>query len=498
MKWFAQFDPLFKRTLFTDTLIFLSILFLAFLPVFFHSFAYHNDLGFWMYGQPGKDHSTFWETGHLVMIFRPLGAIFLNLHAYALRNFTGIETLAYSRVVAVVAIALIALLIDGFLLKKTKLDRFQRVSLLLLIFVQPSWLLATMWVSNLSPGILSYLASVLAGLLFYSAVSSQEFTRRNKTVLFLVSALFLGASFLTYPPGALAFFWILFLDYAFIETASLQCKKAAAWAVFFGGVCAVSLLNHASWMEYVLCHNRFIKCSTWDAGSENQYALTLVHDLSTKVEVLSKHLQMLGGSWFTHLGGIHPFYILVSFLLLVGVFWRSSSHEPKLNRFLKTLFLTLVSVLILNIPNLVAKGQVTAFRVMAPMTVIMGIGLVRFSSYFTGLRSRVLLTAFVLVCVVSSMVTAQKYAKYYEDGWNKVLSIPSLPELCKDRKSLMDFERAFRSLDGGGWTYMVERKDMYTHSFDFGDYVFVSWVLSGTCKLLDEPGSTFENSAPGP
>jgi len=481
---------LHKSFLFDFGIIFLVIL-AGFFPALLYRYAFHNDLSIWLQGNPGHDVFRHIETGHLVLIGRPVQAVLLWIQTTFIRYFLTIHTLVLARGFAILSVALTAALLNLILIKGTQLSRCQRLTFMSLATIQPGFFIGVFWMMNFTPLVVGFGIGLLSGIIYA--------LRPVKKHSVLISAVLVAIAFLNYPPSACAFFIPMILLTAFTNKTPTILDLAKAISLF--GLSSIfGYLNHLIWIKSLLCKGGFAHCWTWTSLESGDYGMTLATHLGPKILLLGQAIKMVGVPWNTFAFGTNWMALTAAIGLIFLALWNvSASVQSPLKRIFISAMYGLGVTLVLCSANLVATGQVIGFRTLIPLGVFIAIGWVKLINLIPARKIRNLISVIaVAILTSSSAMVGLEYIPYYEESLSTLESTPEMPELCKNRYPGVDlwpFERAFRDHAAGGSPTMYPLKNSETHSFEFGIAAIPPLSISGICMLLKEPGSRYEHSA---
>lgn len=459
-----------------DTGVIAALVFAAFAPLLWTRFAFHNELGFWV-GPPG---SPFYESGHLILIGRPLLAILASLQKAVLQPFDSLLALQIVRVLSMTLLVLLASLLNRFLAVESNLTRVERIGLITISLLQPSWLAAVMSSGNMLPGVFSYLFGLLGSMVFMRALESGSMPRKlNRGAAAFV---LLGIAFYSYPPGALAFFWLPLVQEIFGKQRPSR-RRFAGTALFFGIACAILLAVDSLLIEPTLC--RIISCWTWADPTSNEYSRAVSFDLAAKAAVIVDSLQLVSMSWANLAidSSLHPAsYVavaamIVAMLLLCGT--RRRREGPASGFDWELPIRVAILAVFLNLANLATGFAIIAFRTVAPSTILLG-------TLFVLLLERVgrkvwrpyLTFSAIAVLVGCAFATTSHFSGYYRTATENLLAAPKFAETCKAETK--DFRWVYS--DPNLLQFFGPRQGRGNYS-DLGLEVLIPWALPGACRL---------------
>ncbi len=438
-----------KRHLFIDSLWKnrnLWILLLALSPSFLLTFIYHNDLSIWV----ESEWSRHVEAGHLVYFARPIGALLLDLQTNLLRMVPELWVLNASRFFSALTLLAIAWLLEKFLKERTQLSPFERSLVVLLTFLQPSWFLSVMWISNYIPVLWAHLLSLSAALLFLRPTSTSS--ARNLSLKGLALTLQV-VSILTYPPAACAFFWPLCV-LGLLAVEKPRLKVIFSQLAFFAIAGLLALTIHHLFFKPLLCGS-WVECRTWISQDSTEYSWKLVSDPLAKIDVLEDMFGLLGLSWLALIPMSLNLQWFALLPLIAPLLERSlfSMNPSAWKSFAwKAGFLALM-VLLLNSPNLVTNGSMILYRTAAAGTLLIAIAWFQLTGLISSQKLKDatrILVAFVFVAL--TFWVSWKQLGRYQMAWEKASQDPVVLEICsqgpegferlEDVPSLFEFTNA--------------------------------------------------------
>lgn len=248
-----------------------------------------------MNGSPGKDYRRFWESGHLVLFGRPLGAIFLFFQTHGLRYLREVEALTYARYFALFLLVVLGTTLNWILLLRTSLRRWERLLLLKFVFVHPAWLLGVMWVTSTVPIIVGNLLSVSAGCSFYYFYQDRALRSKKSFIWLILAGLLLMGSFYTYQAATASFFWCLLVGLAFNSGIRKNLNEGLWTFAFFGIVCGASLLFYFPFGKNLICDSGLFYCVTWVGENDSAYSLTAPGSIAKKFLALHESMSLMAG-----------------------------------------------------------------------------------------------------------------------------------------------------------------------------------------------------------
>jgi hypothetical protein len=449
-----------------STAVLFGVLLVAFAPLFFFKYSYHNDLGYWV-GLPG---SGYYESEHLVLVGRPVGAALLNLQTAFVRLFSSIYVLTFLRLVSLGLVAFLGAMLNRVLIEKTSLSRLQRIAFIGAMLLQPSWLLTVMWTTNLIPGAYAYVAGLGAAVALDRG--QQSGPRR-----WIIPTVLLAISLYCYPPGAVSFFWIP-LIHASLGNTKYQIRTFANAFGFFALVSLVCGVIQIFLFRPMICGGN--RCRTW-ATDGVLYSLQPVEDFVRKSSVLMDSLATTVASWanFGVNPTTHPSLELAAMLALaiaIGVIAMRQRRQVG-TPLIVTVVLIVAILVLLNAANLVSKFSVVAFRTVSPNTILVGITLVVITDYPGRMRKPaigVVLVAFALC----AFATAYHFAGYYAKGWS------ALTTSTQTRYGCDEDPIGVATMSDPTLARFLQPQQSGVAINDFGYEVFLPWALRGRCKVI--------------
>lgn len=249
---------------------------IAFLPLFWGNYAYHNDYYRWDY--PVGDHFPEFEI--LLWEGRPIGAYLLSLHFLFIP--WDIEAFWYSRVFAFLIVMTNGLIIAGSLQRFAKISRQTSILIGSLFVMLPSGMLNTLWATNLVPGHIGTLFSLLSFLIL------------NLTTLGILRYPLSGIMYIftlwTYPPAGMMVFTLLGGAVLFCDKDHWkEIRKSIVYqALFFMGMMFVYMVvTKFIYFPILYANNESIVIlnERMKSGKEINYTWKLIgfHQLAEKV-----------------------------------------------------------------------------------------------------------------------------------------------------------------------------------------------------------------------
>jgi hypothetical protein len=461
--WRESFRP--------GALLFL-LLFVSFAPLFWNSYVYHNDLGFWI----EHSGSGYYESGHLFLIRRPLGAVLLNLQTAIAQLFPSLVLLLAFRLFTLVLVVCLGILVNRLLEQHTGLPRLHRAAFVAALLLQPSWLLTVMWTTNLIPGAIAYLAG-LGGAIALDRVwaRSPKLISRGMAV----PALLIAASVLIYPPGALTFFWLPLIKVCF-GTSTFRFRHFVRETVFFAAVSIVALTVDEVLIRPLACLGN--TCQDWIEPGSTSYSLAPASDFVEKLGVLRDSLTTSLMSWanfaFDPLASSYPGIAAILILLLLTTV--ISIRQKKRNGTPIIVSATVILAILtgLNAANLVAKFSVVAFRTVSPDTILFGLILVAVLDSVRSIQIRKAIVGVCLAgCAVAAFGTAHHFTRYYSSGWHKLTSVTAAKNGCV----LDPAGRTLQPEPELALFFQPQQSSAALH--DFAYELFLPWTLWARCKV---------------
>lgn len=459
--------------------------------MFFFQFAYHNDLGFWAYGEPGKDHHMFWETGHLVIFFRPVGAVILNLMGWILREFRGIETLTYARAYNLILLIALALLITEWLSRKISITSRERFLFSIFTFLHPAWFLSTSWIAQSMQGLYSIGASQVGAMIYIEAL------RIRKTSLFLISGFLIVISFYIYPPGTMAAFLPFILGNILKSSSENRSHEKTfsiysilKFGIFFGAACGFALAIHRPFIQPLLCEPGpgRIWCASWVDQNSPTYNLSLATNLEAKFNLIPDLLRANFGGWVTTVLGLES----ISLPLLAVLFAICFVNSKK--QVILQLVLGIVAIVVLSLPNLVTQGSILAYRNQIALTPLLGVIAIRASNSSRFANGFIHILGACLLC--THIYLSIQILNRNQDAFHLLEKMPNLVNLCIDGEKEAKISTLYLN-EPKSDIFSVDRPGSERREMDLTLSVFAPWTYRGICHLLAFPGSPFEKSAPG-
>lgn len=387
--------------------------FFAFSPSLFYVFLYHNDHLFWELYSHGTPHR---ELGHLILFGRPLGALLLHWQSILVSYWEAPELLNFFRLIAILLLMDMIRLLEAFLKDHLTLDSTSRFMILLLTFLQPSWLLGSAWAASIIPCILSYWLALRSSVLFFWS------GHQRPSLRFFLASLLLTSAFLIYPLSTCVFFWpnLLLTTLASDERGLRELLRPLS-LFFILGILAVAL--HFLFLKNYLCSDLF-SCTTWVTIDSKEYSLKPPTSLLEKLRVLADILTLQARSWtlFFSKHENQPLHLLLaavfpfaSFLPLLS--GKTPDFAPKI--WLKSMGYFLLFVLLMNFPNLVTRGAVVVFRTLSPNSLMFSIGMVKIIHL---IRKQQLRTSIFKLTLVYHLLMFFYVAQVFSSGLSRFLA----------------------------------------------------------------------------
>jgi hypothetical protein len=206
-----------------------------------------------------------------------------------------------------------------------------------------------------------------------------------------------------------------------------------------------------------------------------------------KIQTLIELLGMTLGSWTTFLwGASRNFWI--GWILALAALWRQKISIPQ------NLLIVGTLCALLAIANMAARGQVVAFRTLCPLTLVLGVGLLRLQPLL-GTRLKGLLVTGVFA---GSLFASHQITARLSDAWISLSTWKKLPELCAQNARSPEIKTAFMQVPGAPDTILGWGKYSDDYAGEFSDRAIVEWAFSGVCHILAGQGPEFSGSRSQP
>ncbi len=358
-------------------LFFPLLCFVIYLPAFVTEFGFHNDYSMLIYNK--NSWLGFIESGHLLLIGRALGAVFISLHCHFLHR---ISDFAISRLVAFGAMVIFTLCLFRYFRKKSQGNVFWSCLMAWGLFLLPSNQTFILWTCNFGPGPLNLLLAFAAYSLLESAGGDDIFLsqRRHKltSVFYLLGSflLFLASLFI-YSPTSIFVFVLTFLLILFSPLSQWPRTRLIVLRdfLFFGAAMLVYWL-----LDRSVIFPLALKTGQFGIPVQPEYKMAVTSDWSAKIPLLKETwLCSLSGPWHLFWGNQGAF-MTVSILIILGgmIVYRAKTVSPKFfeqfSRSKKILYPGQIALAIflifvgVNLPMLFAQGNlnVRGYRVLFP------------------------------------------------------------------------------------------------------------------------------------